>query len=144
MREYYTDLAERAAIGMHGPDEGAWVERMLPDYDNLRAAFEHAIADRRRRHSRFGWSRSLSEFVHLRIGYESSGWAERTVDLAEPDHPLLRRRRRLRRTGSVEQGSSSTRARSLASWRDGRVPGRGNGRVAYPGDVLADLAAVRG
>ena len=34
---------ERAAVGMHGPEEGAWVERMLPDYDNLRVAFEHAI-----------------------------------------------------------------------------------------------------
>ena len=43
--EYYTELAERAAIGMHGPEEGAWVERMLPDYDNLRVAFEHVIAD---------------------------------------------------------------------------------------------------
>ena len=27
---YYTELAERAAIGMHGADEGAWVDRMLP------------------------------------------------------------------------------------------------------------------
>ena len=43
---YFTELAERAAAGMHSPDEQAWVERMLPDYDNLRTAFEHAMADR--------------------------------------------------------------------------------------------------
>ena len=54
--QYYTELAERAAAAMHGPDERAWVERMLPDYDNLRAAFE---VQRRTRTStsHFGWSR---------------------------------------------------------------------------------------
>ena len=35
--QYYTELAQRAAAGMHSADEQAWVERMLPDYDNLRA-----------------------------------------------------------------------------------------------------------
>ena len=42
---YYTELAERAAVGLHGAEERDWVERMLPDYDNLRAAFERAMAD---------------------------------------------------------------------------------------------------
>ena len=41
---YFTALAERAAAGMQGTEEQAWVEQMLPDYDNLRAAFEHAMA----------------------------------------------------------------------------------------------------
>ena len=85
--QYYTELAERAAAGMHGADEGAWVERMMPDYDNLRVAFEHVVAagdiDTALR-----LVTSLSEYVHLRIGYESSGWAQRLVGLAEPDHPL--------------------------------------------------------
>ncbi|MGB8504738.1 ATP-binding protein, partial [Mycobacterium sp.] len=40
---YFTELAERAAAGLQGADERAWVERMLPDYDNLRAAFERAM-----------------------------------------------------------------------------------------------------
>jgi hypothetical protein len=35
-------------------------------------------------------------------------------------------------------------ARSIATRAHGRVPGRGNGRVAYPGDVLADLALYEG
>jgi len=48
-----TELIERAAAGIHGADERAWVERLVPnarttftapDYDNLRAAFERAMA----------------------------------------------------------------------------------------------------
>ena len=140
--EYYTDLAERAAIGMHGPEEGAWVERMLPDYDNLRVAFEHVITagdvDTALR-----LVSSLSEFVHLRIGYEASGWAERTVELAEPDHPLFAAAVGFAARGAWNKGQFE-RARSLANMAGGDVPGRGNGRVAYPGDVLADLALYEG
>ena len=50
---YYTELVERAAAGMNSADEQAWVERLTPDagttytapdFDNLRAAFECAMA----------------------------------------------------------------------------------------------------
>ncbi|WP_234834677.1 BTAD domain-containing putative transcriptional regulator [Mycolicibacterium stellerae] len=139
---YYTDLAERAAIGMHGQEEGAWVQRMLPDYDNLRVAFEHVIAD-----GDVGTAlrlvSSLSEFVHLRIGYEASGWAERTVERAEPDHPLYAATVGFAARGAWNKGQFE-RARRLARSAHGRVPGRGSGRVAYPGDVLADLALYEG
>ncbi len=139
---YYTDLAERAAIGMHGPDEGAWVERMLPDYDNLRVAFEHVVADGDV-DTALRLVSSLSEFVHLRIGYEASDWAERTVELADPDHPLYAATVGFAARGAWNKGQFE-RARSLASAARGHVPGRGNGRVAYPGDVLADLALYEG
>ena len=140
--EYYTELAEHAAVGMHGADEGAWVDRMLPDYDNLRAAFEHVIADRDVDIA-LRLVTSLSEFVHLRIGYESSGWAERAVELVEPRHPLYAAAVGFAARGAWNRGEFD-RARSLASLADGRVPARGNGRVAYPGDVLADLALYEG
>ena len=140
--KYYTELAERAAIGMHGADEGAWVDRMLPDYDNLRAAFEHVIADRDIDIA-LRLVTSLSEFVHLRIGYESSGWAERAVELADPDHPLYAAAVGFAARGAWNRGEFD-RARSLASLAGGRVPARGNGRIAYPGDVLADLALYEG
>ena len=71
---YFAELAQRAAAGMHGPDEQAWVERMLPDYDNLRTAFEHAIGDNDLDLA-LRLVTSLSEYVHLRIGFEASGWA---------------------------------------------------------------------
>ena len=80
---YFAELAQRAAAGMHGPDEQAWVERMVPDYDNLRVAFEHAMTasdiD-----SALRLVTSLSEFVHLRIGFEASGWAERALEVVDP------------------------------------------------------------
>jgi predicted ATPase len=139
---YYTGLAERAAAGMHGVDEGAWVERMTPDYDNLRVAFEHAVAatdiDTALR-----LVTSLSEFVHLRIGYESSGWAQRLVELSDPGHRLYAAAVGFAARGAWNKGEFE-QARSLASLARGRDPGRGNGRVAHPGDVLADLELYQG
>jgi predicted ATPase/DNA-binding SARP family transcriptional activator len=139
---YYTELAELAAAGMHGPDEGEWVERMLPDYDNLRVAFEHAIADRDT-DTALRLVTSLPEFVHLRMGYESSGWAERAVELADPSHPLYTAAVGFAARGAWTRGEFE-RARSLGNLAQGRSPGRGNGRIAYPGDVLADLALYEG
>jgi predicted ATPase/DNA-binding SARP family transcriptional activator len=139
---YYAELAERAATGMHGADERAWVVRMLPDYDNLRAAYEHAGAagdiDLALR-----LVTSLPEFVHLRIGYESSGWAQRLLDSVDPDHELFAAAVGFAARGAWNRGDFD-RARSIALLAEGRTPGRGNGRVAYPGDVLADLALYAG
>lgn len=140
--KYYTELAEAAAAGMHGPDEGLWVERLLPDYDNLRAAFEHAVAEGDV-DTALRLVTSLSEIVHLRIGYESSGWAERMVEMAPPSHRLYAAAVGFAARGAWNRGEFD-RARALARRADGRVPARGNGRVAYPGDVLADLALYEG
>ena len=139
---YYTGLAERAAAGMHGADERAWVERMLPDYDNLRAAFERAIAVRDIDLA-LRLVTSLPELVHLRVGYESAGWAERTVELADPGHPLFPAAVGFAARGAWNRGEHA-RARSLAALANGRTPGRGTGRVAYPADVLADVALYEG
>jgi tetratricopeptide (TPR) repeat protein len=139
---YFTKLAMCAATGMHGADEREWVERLLPDYDNLRTAFEYAMAagdiD-----VALQLVTSLSEVVHLRIGYESSGWAERALARAGSDHPLFAAAVGFAARGAWNRGDFE-RARSLARIADDRVPGRGNGRVAYPGDVLADLALYEG
>ena len=139
---YFTELAEHAAAGMHTADERVWVERILPDYDNVRAAFEHAMAasdiD-----SALRLVTSLSEFVHLRIGFEASGWAERVLETADPENPLYAAAVGFAARGAWNRGDQA-RARTLAALADGRVPGRGNGRVAYPGDVLADVALYEG
>ena len=139
---YFTALAERATAGMHGAEEQAWVERMLPDYDNLRAAFEYAMAARDV-DTALRLVTSLPEFVHLRIGYESAGWAERVVELADSSHPLYVAAVGFAARGAWNRGDFVS-AEALASLAKGRVPGRGNGRVAYPGDVLADVALYRG
>lgn len=36
--EYFVDLAERAAAGYRGPDQGQWLERIAADHENLLAA----------------------------------------------------------------------------------------------------------
>jgi predicted ATPase/DNA-binding SARP family transcriptional activator len=139
---YFTELAERAAAGMHGADEGAWVERMLPDYDNLRGAFEHAMAERDIDLA-LRLVTSLSEYVHLRIGYEASGWAERALAVADSHHPLFAAAVGFAARGAWNRGEDD-RVAMLAAQAEGRNPGRGNGRVAYPGDVLADVELYLG
>ena len=139
---YFTALAERAAAGMHGADERVWVLQMLPDYDNLRAAFEHAMTEEDIDLA-MRLVTSLPEFVHLRIGYESSGWAERLLEQAPPEHPLFAATVGFAARGAWNRGDFA-RARAIAVLAEDRVPRRGNGRVAYPGDVLADLALYEG
>jgi predicted ATPase/class 3 adenylate cyclase len=139
---YFTELAERAAAGMHGADEQVWVERMLPDYDNLRAAFERAMADGNIDVA-LRLVTSLVELVHLRVSYEAASWAERTLAVADHDDPLFPAAVGFAARGAWNRGEFD-RARSLAGLAEGRVPGRGTGRVAYPADVLADLALYEG
>jgi predicted ATPase/DNA-binding SARP family transcriptional activator len=139
---YYTELAESSAAGIHDPDEQAWVERLLPDFDNMRAAFERAMADDDIDLA-LRLVTSLVELAHLRVGYEAAGWAERTLQVADPDHPLFAAAVGFAARGAWNRGEFD-RARSLALLADGRLPGRGTGRVAYPADVLADLALYEG
>ncbi|MFV9633373.1 BTAD domain-containing putative transcriptional regulator [Mycobacterium neumannii] len=140
--EYYTTLAESAAAGMHGPDERMWVDRMLPDYDNLRAAFEHALSVQDV-DTALRLVTSLPEVVHLRHSYESAGWAERVAEVADPAHPLYTAAVGFAARGAWNRGEFDT-ARSLAKLAQGRTPARGTARVAYPADVLADVALYEG
>ena len=115
---------------------------MLPDYDNLRAAFERAMADGNIDVA-LRLVTSSVELAHLRVGYEAAGWAERTLEVADRDNPLFPAAVGLAARGAWNRGEFD-RARSLAGLAEGRVPGRGTGRVAYPADVLADLALYEG
>ncbi|HWN31545.1 MAG TPA: BTAD domain-containing putative transcriptional regulator [Pseudonocardia sp.] len=139
---YFVELAERAARGLHTEDEQAWVERTLPDYDNLRAAFECAAAGRDVDLA-LRLVTSLPELVHLRLGYESADWAERTLDLAPHDHPLFAAAVGAAARGAWNRGDFA-HARQLAERAGGRFPARGTGRIAYPADVLADVALYEG
>ncbi len=139
---YYCELAERAAVGLQGVDERDWVERMLPDYDNLRTVFERAMAnddiDRA-----LQLVTSLAELLSLRLGYEMAGWVERVVAVADPDHRLFAAAVGGAARGAWARGDFS-RARALAALAEGRVPGRGSARMCYPGDVLVDAALFEG
>ncbi len=139
---YFTELAERAAAGMHTPDEQVWAERIMPVYDNLRAAFECAMADGDIERA-LRLVTSLSESVHLRIGFEPGGWAERVLDHVSAQHVLFPAAAGFAARTAWNQ-ADHLRATALAARAAGRNPLRGNGRVAYPGDVLADVALYEG
>jgi len=139
---YFVELAERAARGLHTSAEQTWAARALPDYDNLRTAFEYAAAGR---HVDLALRlvAALPELVHLRLGYESADWAERTLELAPRDHPLFAAAVGAAARGAWNRGDFA-HARRLAERAGGRVPARGTGRIAYPADVLADVALYEG
>lgn len=143
---YFTELLEKAAAGIRGADEQAWIERMAPkaratvttpDYDNVRTAFERAMAvgdhDLALR-----LVTSLPELVHLRIGYSSVGWAERATEVVDPDHPLFPAA-----VGAAARGAwvlgKFAHARALVARAEGRIPGPGTSYAAYPADVLVDV-----
>ncbi|GAB7145768.1 BTAD domain-containing putative transcriptional regulator [Mycobacterium riyadhense] len=139
---YFTELAERAGAAMHTAQEREWVERMLPDYDNLRAAFEHAMDE-----GNVGLALRLvaavPELIGWRIGFEVAEWAERVIAVADPDHPLFPAAVGVAARVAWNHADFE-RAKSLAALAQGRVPGRGSARVVYPADVMADVALFEG
>lgn len=135
--EYFTDLAERAGAGVETAEEREWIERVLPDYDNLRTAFERAMSD----HNidlALRLVAACAEIFGIRVGYEVFRWAERVAAAADSDHPLYPAVVGTAARGAWARGEYAT-ARNLAELAGGRVPGPGTSRIAYPGDVLADL-----
>jgi predicted ATPase len=139
---YFVRLAEDAARGVQGRDERMWVERTMPDQDNLRAAFEWAMAARDADLA-MRLVASLPEVSQIRLGYEPAAWAERALELAPVDHPLY-----VAGVGAAARGAWNVgdfaRARRLAARAAGRTPGRGAARSGYPADVAADVDLYEG
>lgn len=148
---YYVELMERAAVGIRGPDEQAWVERITPnaramftapDDGNVRTAFERAITV-----GDIGLAlrlvTSMDEMIGLRIGYQSFRWVEPVVELADPADPLY-----VAAVGGAARAAVAhaelSHARKLARLAEGRAAGPGTSYLAYPADVLADVALYEG
>ena len=71
---WYLDLAERANVGMRGPDERAWSDRIERDFGNLRAA--HAFAMQSGNvDAALRLVVATHEFSFRRIRYEVTAWA---------------------------------------------------------------------
>jgi hypothetical protein len=139
---YFVGLAEEAARGVQGPDERAWVERTLPDRENLRAAFEHLLA-RGDADAALRLVAALPEVAQVRLGYEAAQWAERALALAPADHPLY-----VAAVGAAARGAWNvgdfSRARRLAALAAGRPAGPGTARSGHPADVAVDVGLYEG
>jgi predicted ATPase/DNA-binding SARP family transcriptional activator len=139
---YHVDYAERAGAGLQGPDERAWAEEALGVYDDLRAAFTRAAADRE-------WDlavrlvAAVPELVHLRVGYEAYAWAESLLDVVDPGHPRYPAAVGAAARGAWNRGEFAL-ARATALRAPDRRPPPGTARIAHPGDVLADVALYEG
>ncbi len=140
--EYFVELAELAAAGVQGPDEREWVDRFLPNADNLRVALEQTLLDRDIDRA-IRLVTSLPEVLQFRIGHETTEWAERVLEVTPPDHALF-----VAAVGAAARGAWSRGdfelAERLAARAQGRAPARGTGRSGYPADVAADVALYRG
>jgi predicted ATPase/DNA-binding SARP family transcriptional activator len=91
-REWFVDVAERAAVGLDTSDEGRWVTRIDRDLDNLRAAHagavaagDLAVATR--------LVAALREYSFRRVRYEIAGWGEVTMQMEaferSPSAPIV-------------------------------------------------------
>ncbi|MCV7074511.1 winged helix-turn-helix domain-containing protein [Mycobacterium szulgai] len=139
---YFAELAERAGAGMQCAQERDWVERVLPDYDNLRAAFDRAM-DEHDTVLALRLGAATPEFLGWRIGYDEAALAERVIAVADPEHPLFPAV-----VGAAARvawnHADFAHAKSLVALAQGRRPARGTARVVYPADVLADIALFEG
>ena len=79
-REWFLDLAERAAVGLDSAEEGRWAARVDRDLDNFRAAHgsavqagDVAVAAR--------LVATLHEYSFRRVRYEIASWGEATMQM---------------------------------------------------------------
>ena len=140
---YLVDLTDRAGVGLLGPDEAHWVERLSRVYDDLRVAVQWAIttedADLALR-----LVVNLPDFAFWRVGYELTDWSEAALQLPDgATHTLAPAV-----CGGAARGAwclgDYPRAARLA--RASREPEwvEGTSRCGKPGDVLAVIAGYEG
>ncbi|MCU1501740.1 MAG: putative ATPase, partial [Ilumatobacteraceae bacterium] len=89
---WFTELAEQAGVGLTGPEEALWSDRIESDFDNFRVAFGGAVrtgdVDAALR-----ITSGLREFAFRRIRYELASWAATCVSMphaaAHPRYPVV-------------------------------------------------------
>lgn len=139
---HFVDLAEVAARAAQGVDERKWVEKMLPDADNLRAASAFALAERDVDLA-LRLAAALPEVLQVRRGFESVEWIDWALDLSSPGHPLF-----AAAVGAASRGAwcvgDFAKGKKLAARAKGALLGPGTARSGHPDDVAADIALYQG
>jgi non-specific serine/threonine protein kinase len=137
---YFAALAERAEPELTGPDQAAWLGRLAVDVDNLRAAFERAVA----RHDattalRLGLS--LWRFwIGRGLRREGHDWLERALAIGTTVAPELRARA-FYRLGMLAIDRADY-ADALAHLEESLAISRALGNLTEVGDALAALGLV--
>lgn len=86
---------------------------------------------------------SMGELMQMRVGYTSTDWTDRAIDIADRDHPLYAEVIGVAARKAWVLGQFA-RAGELAERADGLVPAAGHTYLGYPADVLADIAFSEG
>ena len=140
---YLVGLTKRAGLGLLGPDEALWVERLSRAYDDLRVAVHWAIttqdADIALR-----LVVNLPDFACWRVGYELTGWSEAAMRLPDAAASPLAAAvyggaaRGAWCLGDYPRATRLAMAAGETDWVEGTA------RCGKPGDVLAVIAGYKG
>jgi predicted ATPase/DNA-binding SARP family transcriptional activator len=140
---YLVGLTDRAGVGMLGPDEALWVERLSRAYDDLRVAVQWASttqdADLALR-----LVVNLPDFACWRVGYELTDWSEAALRLpGAAASPLAAAvyggaARGAWCLGDYPRATRLALAAGETDWVEGAA------RCGKPGDVLAVIAGYKG
>lgn len=89
---WFTDHAERASVGLGGPDEAAWSRRLEADFDDLRRAHRRALRTGDVE-AALRLVAGLREFAFRHIRYELTTWAATSLALpgasTDPRWPVV-------------------------------------------------------
>ena len=78
---YFLSLAETAEVALRGPDEREWVERLLAELDNLRAAHEWSRSEGGDLAVALSLPLALHRFATWQLNDEILSWSEAALDL---------------------------------------------------------------
>ncbi|TQN42290.1 putative ATPase [Blastococcus colisei] len=139
--EHYLSLAERAAVGLRGPDEGHWVHLLDTEFANVRAAQNRACASGHADVT-LRLPGLLCDYAYFRLRDEVYGWAQHALELSEASaHPArsaalltaaVGRMQRGELDGALEAG-----AQVLAATSDDQL-------VLRATQLLAEIALYQG
>ncbi len=137
---YFVGFAERAEPELTGPDQGAWLDRLSGDVDNLRAAFERAV-DQRDAATALRLGLSLWRFwVGRGLRREGRGWLERARAIDAEVAPALKAMA-LYRLGMLAIDRADY-ADAVARLEESLAISRAQGNLTEVGDSLAALGVV--
>ena len=135
---YLVDLTARAGVGLFGPDEAHWVERLTRAYDDLRVAVQWAI-NTRDADLALRLVVDLPDFAYWRVGCEVTDWSEAALQL--PGAARIRWRRRCTAAPPAAPGAwATTRARSGSPAPPAR-PSGSTARRAAPNPVTCSRSS---